>query len=141
MKSEPIPENNNEPVKVAVADNFRDVVTENGKDTLIEFYAPWCGHCKKLAPTYDELAQKLAAEDVAIVKMDATANDVPHPYDVRGFPTLYWAPKDSKDAPVKYEVIFDLFAKNQGFYVGFFFRAEGNWMISSNTLQNRQRKN
>lgn len=36
--------------------------------------------------------------------MDATANDVPGPYDVRGFPTLYWIPKDSKDAPVQYEV-------------------------------------
>lgn len=35
--------------------------------------------------------------------MDATANDVPSPFDVRGFPTLYWAPKDSKDSPVRYE--------------------------------------
>lgn len=35
--------------------------------------------------------------------MDATTNDVPSPYDVRGFPTLYWAPKDSKSSPVKYE--------------------------------------
>lgn len=127
VKSEPIPENNNEPVKVAVANNFREVVTDNEKDTLIEFYAPWCGHCKKLAPTYDELAQKLAGEDVAIVKMDATANDVPHPYDVRGFPTLYWAPKDSKDTPVKYEVIFYfLCARKNGFYVVCLFRAEGN---------------
>lgn len=111
MKSEPIPENNNEPVKVAVAKNFDEVVTNNGKDTLIEFYAPWCGHCKKLAPTYDELGQKLANEDVAIVKMDATANDVPPPFEVRGFPTLYWAPKDSKDSPVKYEVRLVFFAE------------------------------
>lgn len=36
--------------------------------------------------------------------MDATANDVPTPYEVRGFPTLFWVPKDSKDSPVKYEV-------------------------------------
>lgn len=90
---------------MAVAKNFDEVVTNNGKDTLIEFYAPWCGHCKKLTPTYDELAQKLAGEDVAIVKMDATANDVPPPYEVRGFPTLYWAAKDSKANPVKYEVL------------------------------------
>lgn len=104
LKSEPIPSSNDEPVKVAVAKNFDEVVINNNKDTLIEFYAPWCGHCKKLAPAYDELAQKLADEDVAIVKMDATANDVPPPYEVRGFPTLYWAPKDSKDSPRKYEV-------------------------------------
>lgn len=104
LKSEEIPESNDEPVKVAVAKNFDDVVVNNGKDTLIEFYAPWCGHCKKLTPIYEELAQKLANEDIAIVKMDATANDVPSTYDVRGFPTLYWAPKNSKSSPVRYEV-------------------------------------
>lgn len=36
--------------------------------------------------------------------MDATANDVSPTYDVRGFPTLYWAPKDSKASPIRYEV-------------------------------------
>merc|ERR1712113_944938 len=37
-----------------------------------------------------------AEENVEIVKMDATANDVPPAYDVKGFPTLYWVPKGSK---------------------------------------------
>jgi hypothetical protein len=36
--------------------------------------------------------------------MDATENDVPSQYDVRGFPTIYFAPKDSKTNPKKYEV-------------------------------------
>jgi protein disulfide isomerase family A protein 3 len=103
VKSEPIPESNAGNVKIAVAKNFDEVVTDNGKDTLIEFYAPWCGHCKKLAPVFDELGEKLADEDVEIVKMDATANDVPIPYEVHGFPTLYWAPKNAKNSPVKYE--------------------------------------
>jgi len=69
---------------------------------LIEFYAPWCGHCKKLAPTYDELGDKMAAEEVEIVKMDATANDVPPQFNVRGFPTLFWLPKNTK-TPKSYE--------------------------------------
>lgn len=103
VKSEPVPESNDAPVKVAVGKNFEDVVTNNGVDTLIEFYAPWCGHCKKLAPTFDELATKLKDEEVSIVKMDATANDVPPTYDVRGFPTLYWLPKDDKSNPKRYE--------------------------------------
>jgi len=105
LKSEPIPDANDGPVITAVAKNFEEAVTNNGKDTLIEFYAPWCGHCKKLAPIFDELATKLKDEDVAIVKMDATANDVPPEFEVRGFPTLFWLPKNrSKDSkPQKYE--------------------------------------
>ncbi|CAG9817020.1 unnamed protein product [Phaedon cochleariae] len=103
IKSEPIPESNNEAVVVAVAKNFDDVVINNGRDTLIEFYAPWCGHCKRLEPKYTEAAEKLKDEDVALVKMDATANDVPFGFEVRGFPTLFWLPRDSKDRPVPFE--------------------------------------
>lgn len=103
VKSEPLPESNDAPVKVAVGKNFEDVVMNNGVDTLVEFYAPWCGHCKKLAPAYDEVAEKLKDEEVAIVKMDATANDVPPTFDVRGFPTLFWLPKNDKANPQRYE--------------------------------------
>jgi len=98
LKSEAVPENNDGPVKVAVAKNFQALVTDSTKDILIEFYAPWCGHCKKLAPIYDELGQKMEGENVDIVKMDATANDVPPGFDVRGFPTIFWLPKDTKKA-------------------------------------------
>merc|ERR1712107_109603 len=96
LKSEAVPDNSANAVKVAVAKNFDELVTKSEKDVLVEFYAPWCGHCKKLTPIYDELGEKMADEDVEIVKMDATANDVPPQYDVKGFPTLYWLPKGSK---------------------------------------------
>lgn len=66
-------------------------------------FFPRSGHCKKLAPIFDELGEKLKGENVAIVKMDATANDVPPTFDVRGFPTLFWLPKNKKDAAVRYE--------------------------------------
>lgn len=56
-----------------------------------------------MAPVFDELGEKLSDEEVAIVKFDATANDVPPQYEVRGFPTLFWLPKDSKSSPQKYE--------------------------------------
>jgi protein disulfide-isomerase A1 len=96
-KSEPIPEANNEPVKVVVADNVNDVVFKSGKNVLIEFYAPWCGHCKKLAPILDEAATTLQSEeDVVIAKLDATANDVPAEFDVQGYPTLYFVTPSGK---------------------------------------------
>lgn len=66
LKSEAVPEDNSGPVKVAVAKNFDEVVNQNGKDTLIEFYAPWCGHCKKLAPIFDELGEKVRISNVVM---------------------------------------------------------------------------
>ncbi|KAB5557198.1 hypothetical protein DKX38_008107 [Salix brachista] len=91
IKSEPIPEANEEPVKVVVADSLDDLVTKSGKNVLLEFYAPWCGHCQKLAPILEEIAVSYQSDaNVLIAKLDATANDVPSDtYDVEGFPTVY----------------------------------------------------
>lgn len=108
LKSEDEPDNTDAGVKVAVAKNFDSLVTKSEKDIFIEFYAPWCGHCKSLAPTWEELGNKLKDEPgVDIVKIDATANDLPDLFTVHGFPTLYWFPKDTK-TPVKYEGSRDL---------------------------------
>jgi len=103
LKSEPVPEQTG-PVKVVVAKNFDEIVNDETKDVLIEFYAPWCGHCKSLAPKYDELGSKLSKETgIVIAKMDATANDVPPQFQVQGFPTLFFVPKNNKRNPIKYE--------------------------------------
>lgn len=104
MKSEPVPDNSDKDVKVVVGRNFDEIVNDNTKDVLIEFYAPWCGHCKQLEPKYNELGGKLKDESgITIAKMDATANDVPKPYEVQGFPTIYFKPKGKENSPKKYQ--------------------------------------
>lgn len=104
IKSEPIPETQEGPVTVVVAKSYDDIVLDDTKDVLIEFYAPWCGHCKALAPKYDDLATQYANSEfkdkVVIAKVDATANDVPD--EIQGFPTIKLYPAGGKDAPVTY---------------------------------------
>jgi protein disulfide-isomerase A1 len=104
VKSEPIPESQDGPVAVVVAHNYKDIVIDNDKDVLVEFYAPWCGHCKALAPKYEELGQAFSSAElsklVTIAKVDATANDVPD--EIQGFPTIKLFPAGKKDAPVDY---------------------------------------
>lgn len=59
-------------------------------------YAPWCGHCKKLEPIYNELGEKFAdKEGVVIAKMDGTANEIDG-LAIRGYPTLRFYPAGKK---------------------------------------------
>jgi protein disulfide-isomerase A1 len=104
IKSEPIPESNDGPVATIVAHNYKDIVIDNDKDVLVEFYAPWCGHCKALAPKYEELGQLYQSAElsklVTIAKVDATLNDVPD--EIQGFPTIKLFAAGKKDAPIDY---------------------------------------
>eukprot|EP00922_Rhytidocystis_sp_ex-Travisia-forbesii_P072514 GHVS01108109.1.p1 GENE.GHVS01108109.1~~GHVS01108109.1.p1 ORF type:complete len:511 (+),score=132.79 GHVS01108109.1:218-1750(+) len=104
LKSEPLPASNDAPVKVVVGKNFEDLVLQKDKDVLLEVYAPWCGHCKKLEPVYTELAEALTkVEHVVIAKMDGTANEAPvEDFDWTGFPTLFFV-KAGNPSPMKFD--------------------------------------
>jgi protein disulfide-isomerase A1 len=96
LKSEEIPEGDNKPLTVLVGKQWEEIVKDPTKDVLVKYYAPWCGHCKALAPVWDELAADLAdIEDLIIAKFDATANEVAG-LEIRGYPTLKYYPKDNK---------------------------------------------
>ncbi|GAB1599379.1 protein disulfide-isomerase A4-like [Argonauta hians] len=104
IKSQSIPKKQNSAVVTVVAKTFDKIVLDKSKDVLIELYAPWCGHCQKLAPIYEELAKKMQKnKNLVIAKMDATANDVPTGYEAEGFPTIYFAPTNNKENPILYE--------------------------------------
>jgi len=67
---------------------------------FVEFYAPWCGHCKALAPHWDELAAKIESDHsndgIVIAKVDASKKDnkaLARRFDITGFPTLVYFAK------------------------------------------------
>merc|ERR1711998_357591 len=98
---------NDEPVKVIVGKNLEEECFHAEKDVMLEVYAPWCGHCKKLEPEYIKIGKKVQKEGIedilTIAKMDGTTNDSPND-DISwsGFPTMYYV-KAGEEKPMKYD--------------------------------------
>ncbi|XP_069076003.1 protein disulfide-isomerase TMX3 [Pleurodeles waltl] len=77
----------------ASVEDLDDTFKDNRKDDiwLVDFYAPWCGHCKKLEPVWHEvgLEMKSSGSPVKVGKMDATVHSgIASEFGVRGFPTI-----------------------------------------------------
>merc|ERR1719409_2402425 len=107
LKSEPFPASNEEPVRVVVGSTLQAEVFTPDKDVLLEVYAPWCGHCKKLEPEYTKLAKKVKKEELTdlltIAKIDGTANDSPvDTIEWSGFPSIFYV-KAGSDQPLTYD--------------------------------------
>ncbi len=78
-------------------DNFEEQVYGDNDAWFVEFYAPWCGHCKNLIPEWAALATNLKGE-VKVAKVDATENSgIASRFGVRGYPTIKFFPNGQKD--------------------------------------------
>ncbi|KAG1768164.1 thioredoxin-like protein [Suillus occidentalis] len=101
LKSQPIPETQDENVFTLVSNQFDEVVYDDSKDVFVEFYATWCGHCKRLKPIWESLGDHFAEvkDQLVIAKMESTENDLPAsaPFRINGFPTLKFKPAGSRE--------------------------------------------
>jgi len=92
---EPLPADwDKAPVKYVTAVNFNEFVGEKGANTLMMFYAPWCGHCKNLYPVWDKMTEKFASSGLKVGKMDSTVNEIEGMANINSYPTIRLYKKD-----------------------------------------------
>jgi protein disulfide-isomerase A6 len=83
-------------VIILTDDNFDENVMKSNDMWLVEFYAPWCGHCKNLEPHWNQAAAELRGK-VKVAKVDATVHSrLASRYGVRGYPTIKVFPPGPK---------------------------------------------
>ena len=89
------------PVVKLTKDNFKKLVLDSDQLWFVEFYAPWCGHCKQLAPAWENAAKSLkGVVNVGAVDM-TTDQDAGAAYGIQGFPTIKFFGFD-KSKPADY---------------------------------------
>jgi thioredoxin len=88
-------------VREATDANWEQMVLQNEKPVIVDFWAAWCGPCRLVAPEIEKLAEKYAGS-VEVLKLDVDAN--PHTamhYGVMSIPTVaFFAPGEAPKAAV-----------------------------------------
>lgn len=103
VKTEDVPEVQEKAVYKIVGKTHDAIINDDTRDVLVKYYAPWCGHCKRLAPIYEELAELYESsakgkQSVRVANVDATLNDVD--VEIQGYPTLILYPAGDKSNPI-----------------------------------------
>jgi len=106
-RTQKVPEDDGKGVSTIVGSNLASSIFHPEKDVMLLVVAPWCGHCKKLDPEYERVAQTIKKEGcddlVQLMKIDGVANDSPmDSLEWTGFPTIYYVKAGSKEVQ-KYE--------------------------------------
>jgi len=102
IKSQPIPRDNNEKVKVLVGKTYDSVVYDESKDVLVNFYAHWCHHCQQFEPIYKNLAEQISNNNIILAKIDASQNEFDG-VQINSYPTLKFFPAKAKGNPIQFE--------------------------------------
>ncbi len=81
--------------------NFKEVVLENSKPVMVDFWATWCGPCKALVPVVEEVAAEYEGKAVVAKCNVDEAADAPMEYGIRNIPTLLFF----KDGELKAKLV------------------------------------
>jgi protein disulfide-isomerase A1 len=105
VKSQPIPEIQGPLVEV-VGLTYKEIVLDNDRDVLVEYYTEDCAPCEVLVPELEKLARAYACDEkegnlVTVAKMNLDENDALD-RDIRGFPFIKLYPAGKKNSPVTY---------------------------------------